>query len=285
MDVMRPYFAIFMAIVLVSCASQSTDLDKTAEEKKADIYYAQGSQDLKDRKYTEALDNLIKASELAPKDSLIQNNLGMAYYFKGQKQQAEDHLKKSIELDEKNSDAKNNLASLYYTQGKMAQAKELYLQVEKDLVYRHQYRIKYNLALLALKENQTDLAMQYLQDSVQENRDYCPAFYLMGKLETQRDNDYKAIEHFKAASSGPCVSEAAALFALAKTLEKIGDFDQARRKYLEVQARFIEGPYTSMAIKQLKILDDEEKRADNSANEKWQGEQNDLNKPMKAPQF
>src|SRR5690606_15241113 len=108
-------FFILAIWLVTGCSSQSIE---KPNEKKADLYYGQGTTDLYAKNYTQALKNLLKADELTPNNSKIQNNLGMAYYFKEQEKLALFHLTRAAEIDPTNTDAKMNIATIYFNSGK-----------------------------------------------------------------------------------------------------------------------------------------------------------------------
>ncbi len=68
-------------LVLTACSSKKADI----KSKQAELYFGAGTQSLMDQQYTEALKNLLEANKLDPENSDILNNLGMAYFFKGEK--------------------------------------------------------------------------------------------------------------------------------------------------------------------------------------------------------
>ena len=93
-----------LVLALSSCSSNQLK-EQTPEEKKAEVYYGQGTTELVRKNYAQALEYLTRAKELNSKDSKIRNNLAMAYYFRDQHELAEKELKAAINLDSKNSDA------------------------------------------------------------------------------------------------------------------------------------------------------------------------------------
>ncbi len=107
--------------VLASCASQNKK-ELSSAQKKAKLYFSQGTRNLVAQDYTKALSNLMEAVALDPDNSEIHNNLGMAYFFKNSRQKAVAHIKRSIQLDHKNTDAKLNLATIYMNEGNLSQA-------------------------------------------------------------------------------------------------------------------------------------------------------------------
>ena len=146
------YQALFLtltALVFSSCSSNKLQ-DQTPEEKKADVYYGQGTTELVNKNYQQALVYLLKAKDLNPKDTKIRNNLGMSYYFREQIGLAEEQLKKAVDLDDKNSDARMNLGSLYLAKKNYKEARVQFEKVAEDLTYQTQYRNYFNLAITSL---------------------------------------------------------------------------------------------------------------------------------------
>ncbi len=95
-----------IAIIFWGCASQSqNEKFKDPDYQKAMIHYQQGTEELVQKNYSDALRNLLKADEYYPKDDLIKNNLGMAYFMKGQMEKAKVQFQKALSLNVKNFDA------------------------------------------------------------------------------------------------------------------------------------------------------------------------------------
>ncbi|MCY4524401.1 MAG: hypothetical protein OXB84_06655, partial [Halobacteriovoraceae bacterium] len=91
------FASVIILLVLTGCGSVATK-KKSLSEQKADLFYSHGTQKLVAKEYTEALDYLIKANAISPWDSRINNNLGMAYFFKKKNNKAMTHLKKALEI-------------------------------------------------------------------------------------------------------------------------------------------------------------------------------------------
>jgi len=218
---MKNILAIFILIfIATSCSSNSKNKPKnlSESEKKAQLHYAHGTEKLVQKNYTMALNHLKKAVKADPNDPKIHNNLGMAYYFKGELGQATVHLSKAIDLDKENFDALNNLASIYYKQGKFQMAKAQYEKVLSHLDYPHLYRTHYNMALIYLREGSERKARIHLNKSIAESSDYCPSYFLLGKLEFNVKNFNSAYENFHKAGLGTCFKEVAPVFWKGKTL-------------------------------------------------------------------
>ncbi len=226
---------MIMMGVLNSCASKKDSV----EAKQAMLYFGAGTQSLMDQNYTEALTNLLKANELEPKNPDILNNLGMAYYFKGETELAIKYINQSLELNEQNSDARLNLASIYYQSGDIKRAEKLYLEVTKDLTYDKQARTYYNLGVLE-EEKRKNLngAEEYFKKALKEDINYCPAFLQLGLLRYKRKQFNTALKNFKDASSGSCYESPVAHYYYGMTLVDLRRFEDARIKFDEIDTHF-----------------------------------------------
>ncbi|MGZ3807639.1 MAG: tetratricopeptide repeat protein, partial [Bacteriovorax sp.] len=219
--------SLLLSSLLASCASNEL-AEKTVDQKKAELYYGQGTNDLVQKNYAQALINLVKAKELDPRDSQTRNNLGMAYYFREQPELAEKELLKAIDLDKKNTDALANLGSIYMEENRLKEAHALFDQVVQDLTYTNQFRNYYNLAILSLKEGDRKSAFLYLNKSVKEREDYCQAHFKLCELYTEEYKFKEALSSFKESSKGTCVAEPAPLYQQALVLMNLNRFEEAK---------------------------------------------------------
>jgi type IV pilus assembly protein PilF len=244
-------------LVVSACSSNSSKV----KIKQASLYFSSGTQSLLEQDYTQALTALLKANELSPNNSEILNNLGMAYYFKGEQDLAVRHLTHSLEIDDTNSDARVNLASIYYSAGKFNEAERLYKDVAKDLTYDKQARNLYNLGLLEM-QHKKDLvgAESYFKRSLKEDGTYCPSYYQLGLIQFERRQFNGALKNFKEASSGTCYDSPAPHYYQALTFVELGKFDEARIKFDEIDSRFKKSAFAVKARAKSLELNNFEKR-------------------------
>jgi Flp pilus assembly protein TadD len=220
---------LLLALLIVTTVSCSSRQDKSVEDKKADLYYGQGTNFLRAQEYTKALKSLIASNKYRPNDSKTLNNLGMAYYFKKSTTNAVIHLKRSIELDPKNSDTRMNIATIYLNQNKYDQAETQYKLILKDLVYENQYITYFNLASLELLRGNKEKAKTLLTESVVINENYCPAFYKLGKLAFDEGNYKHAKKMFREASMGLCYKIPEPQYYRALSMIKLNEYYEAEQ--------------------------------------------------------
>ncbi len=230
-----PIATVVSLLLLAACASNSAKV----KNKQAELYYSAGTQSLMQKQYTDALKALLKANELDPKNPEILNNLGMAYYFKGQKDMALRHLAEVLKHDEKNSDAKVNMASIYLREGKVRDAEALYKKVLQDLTYDKQARTLYNLGVIEAQYKKNSVSAEnYFKKSIKEDDNFCPSYYQLGLLQFNRRQFNTALRNFKEAGMGTCYESPAPQYYQALTLIELRRFDEARIKLDEVETRF-----------------------------------------------
>jgi Tfp pilus assembly protein PilF len=251
---------LFLTILtFVSCASKKNE----PNNRKAEIHYNYGTEELFNKNYTQAISHLLKAAELDPKNPDVHNNLAMAYYFKEQKDMTMKHVKLALQLNPKHTDALVNLASLYFEQGDLAQAEKLYNESLLDLTFEKHARTHYNLALIALKRNNEPMARHQLNLSLKQSEDYCPSWLQLGKLELKARRLKEATKHFHQARMGPCVNYPAPLYWQAAVLVEMGEFLNARIKLDELITRFANTEFYNLAqqkLTEITLLENGERR-------------------------
>lgn len=244
------FLLIILSIFLTSCASNK-EVEKSPTQKKALIYYSEGTQQLGKREYTKALKNLLEANKLSPENTQINNNLGMAYYFKGNKELAISYIKKAIKLDPKNTKARNNLASIHMNMNNLNLAEKQYKEILKDLVYEGQFNTYYNLGILNLKKGQKQQAINYFKQSINTYENYCPAHYELGKIAMDAGSYEKALQYFKDAGLGVCYNNPEPMYMQAMAMIKLGKYNRAQEKLETILGRFEKSKYSILARKKL----------------------------------
>ncbi len=241
---------IIISFFVFSCASQKSSMN----EKKADLFFGKGTNNLIKGDYTSALDHLIKASKLAPKRSDIHNNLGMAYYMKKSKRNALKHIKHSIKLDKNNTEAKSNLASIYLEAGKLDKASKFYRSILKDLTYQKHFKTYYNLGIISLKKNNVSNAKSYFKKSVAENNYSCNALYQLGMMSLKQKQYNEASNYFYKGTDGPCYNMEANHYYLGISYEKLGKIKEAIKTHKLIGKQFKQSKYYSLSQNKVSTL-------------------------------
>jgi type IV pilus assembly protein PilF len=257
---MKNVFKLALIAQLIISGCGSTSKKKEADNRRAGLHYAHGTEALVNKEYTTALDHLIKANKLRPNQSNVLNNLGMAFYFKKEQPRALKNLLLSLKADPKNSDARTNLASLYLEMNKLNKAEEHYRVVLLDLVYKHQYRVHYNLALVEKKRGSYDKSIVQLKKAIEIKEDYCPANFKMGNLAYRRYDYQTALKFYKDATKGSCYNLAEPHLKQAEAMIQLKKYTEARLKLTDVKNQFKGTRYDTLAKVKLNDLDNLEKQ-------------------------
>jgi len=89
----------------------------------------------KERKYTDALRELLNAEKLYAKDPFLQNELGIAYMAKKRPNLAVPHFKRALALKPDYAPAKNNLGTAYLELENWDAAISCFKEVAENLIY------------------------------------------------------------------------------------------------------------------------------------------------------
>lgn len=239
--------------VLLSCSTSQKN-EPSPEKKKATIYYNQGTNELVKKEYANALKHLLEARALDPKSSKIHNNLGMAYYFKKRPETAIKMIKKAIELDANNMDARMNLGTIYTNTGRFIEAKAQYEKILDNLTYNYQFKTYYNLGILNHKQGRKRRAINYYQQAVNENNNFCPAHRALGNIYFEYKDYEKSLKHYKDATMGTCYNNPINLYKQAQVLIKLKKYATAKLKLEEIMEKFSSGQIRNLASKDLKEI-------------------------------
>lgn len=246
-------FSLLALLIFSSCSIFKKD-ELKLNEKQARIYYFHGTKSLLNKKYTEALHKLMKAKKLAPKNSKIRNNLGMAYFFKKDNASAIYHLKKAAQLDPSNLDAQNNHAKVLFNLKKYDESLKKYKKLEKNLSYYNLFQIYYNIAFIYKVKNNIPVAKAYLKRSIAESANFCNAHFALGELylkEKKYDDAYKS---FFNSSKGTCYNSPKAHYYQAKTLIKQEKYVKAYSKFKEIKNKFSNTKFAKIAKKNIEHI-------------------------------
>lgn len=245
-------FFVCAAVLLASCASTNKGL--SVNERKADIYYAAGTEDLMAKRFTEALASLIQAVKLMPNVPAYWNNLGLAYGGKNELGRAEESWKKALSLDNKFTDAKVNLGALYMKQKRFRESEVLFRDALKDLVYPNMAQVHFNLALLYSEWKKRSLVEQHLQLAVKANENHCPAWYRLGQIQKDRGDFATAEKSLQKSVSGICFNNPEIHYEISALHLKARDTEKAKSKLIEIIQLFPQSEWARKAEVTLNMI-------------------------------
>lgn len=247
----RIWLCVLLTVLASGCATtEKRDLNT----RKGEVYLDAGTQSLIAGRYTDALSSLLNASKLLPENPSAWNNLGLAYYHKGDLERAEQSWKKAIAVDKTFTDARNNLGAFYLSQKRYAEAEAELKEAIKDLAYLKSHQVHYNLGLTYASQRKNLLAEQQFKLAVQANDNYCVAWYKLGQLQKQRGEFTEAAKSIKNSVSGPCFNNPEAHYEISNLYLKAREYSLAKNKLLEIIQLFPESDWARKAEVTLNLI-------------------------------
>lgn len=167
---------LFWLLVLAGCASTPDE-----SKQRAQLHLQIGTSLLGQGNYPGALKELLAAEKLDPKNHMVQNNLGLAFWVRARHKEAEKHLRQALELEPKYTDARNNLGRLLTELHRIDEAIALLKVAVEDLTYPSPEKSHYNLGFAYFKKGHFKSAKDTLLKSLEINRQNCPTMLLYGR--------------------------------------------------------------------------------------------------------
>ncbi len=143
-----------------------------------------------------ALEELLKAKDMDPKNADIENFLGLAYYGMQQYPLAIESYQNALKLNPKRSDVHNNLGLVYLDQQNYEQALNEFNACLQDLTYQKKQLPLTNIGLTYMDMGDYEKAMAALTRATEVAPDYAKSYYLIARIHQYRDNHREAIDYF-----------------------------------------------------------------------------------------
>jgi Tfp pilus assembly protein PilF len=167
---------VLLIFVLTACSTVSQrDRDRAA------LHLQIGTSHLMNGSYPAAMNELLIAERLDPKNPMIQNNLGLAYLVRGRAAQALEHINRALLLKPDYTDARNNQARVLIELGRYDEAIEAAQKTTDDLTFPNPEKPFFNIGLAYFKSDRFEQAKQAFQKSLEFQRDNCLAHNFLGR--------------------------------------------------------------------------------------------------------
>ena len=129
----------------------------------------------------QALAELLQAEKLDDSNPVIQNNLGLTYFFRDRLELAELHLRNAVDLKPSYSEALNNLGRILIERAKYKEATTEIQKVIDYLTYPTPERAYSNMGLAKFKQSDFEGAKKHFQKSIELQRENCMALTYYGR--------------------------------------------------------------------------------------------------------
>lgn len=166
---------VLAALSLIAC----TSFEKQHDE--ADLHLRIGTSYLQQGNYPLALRELLAAEKLDPKNELIENNLGLVYFFRERYEDSARHLKRAIEIKPEFTEARNNYGRVLIEVARYDEAIQQLNKVLSDLTYTETSKAWVNYGLVYFRRGDFMTARDKFAQAIQNNRDNCVGHTYFGR--------------------------------------------------------------------------------------------------------
>lgn len=244
----RLIFAIFLFLTGCSTFSQR-------DEVKANALLKVGASQLEAGDYPNALRTLLTAEKANPEDPYIQNDLGLAMYFRDRIDLAELHLRKAVDLKSSYTEARNNLGRILAERGKTKEAIQQLELAMQDLTYTKPARLSLNMGIALFRDKQYEKSRIYFKKTLEFGKDNCLAQNYLGRSFFE-EHDYKAAAEVLDRAVGFCQNSQfdEPHYYSALSHYQLGQKAQAESRLEEVIKLYSQGKYTEQAKSLLETI-------------------------------
>jgi type IV pilus biogenesis/stability protein PilW len=237
-------------ILLVSVFPACTSKENLAQQKEQSKAYRNlGEAYLRQGNYTAALRDLLKAESLDPSDYYVQDDLGLAYYYKGQAEKAIYHFQKALAIKDDYGPARNNLGNAYAEQKEWDKAIEQWKIVTSDLLYATPQFPYSNLGFAYYHQKQYGLSEKSFKKALTITPNFSKALYGLSQTYIAVGRVSEAIETLKVAvEKDP--EEVSLYFELAKAYILKRDYRRAYGAYIRVVQIDPDSPLADQALRE-----------------------------------
>ncbi len=242
------------AFALGGCAHTSPKKELTKTER-ARIYVEMANGLLDEGDPTSALENLFRAEAEDPKLPEIHHSKALVFFARKNYLEALKEAEKAVELAPNYSVAQGTLGKLLLDQGRLDEAVSHLNVAAADPVNREMFKPLSLLGVIYYKKNDFQKASEFFTRAIDSSpTSACIAYYYRGHLHLRDSQFDEAIRDYGQASTRFCAGFAEAQLAIGIAFEESKRFDQARKKFLEVEQRYPNSRSADQAMKRLRTL-------------------------------
>ena len=202
-----------------------------------------------------ALQYLSQAEQLEPNMPELHHSKALAFHLRNYPDLAIESARKSVQIYPRYMEANNTLGKLLLDAGKYSEAEAPLLVAANEPLNHDAYKSLTNLGILYYRTGEEDKALKSLDRAIVEApMQACVAHYYRGHLSLKRALFQDAVQHYEKATQKFCVSFTDAHIALGIAFERNGQYNQARKKFLEIRQNFPNTKIAEQATERLKHL-------------------------------
>lgn len=163
--------------VVSGCASAKPNRDK----EDANLHLQMGTTLFTNKKFPEALRELLAAEKLDPNNATVQNNLALTYFVRDRFDIAQKHVDRAVALMPTYTEARNNRARILIERGLFGEAIEEAKRATEDLTYQTPIRSWTNISLAYFRKGDFKNARDSATAALKIERGNCFAQTILGR--------------------------------------------------------------------------------------------------------
>jgi type IV pilus assembly protein PilF len=185
-------FALWLTFLWVGCATSRVDVQERvrALEDLGASYYRQGDTRL-------ALEKLLEAERLDPRNADIHHQLGLVYRDLREYDLSLDHFKRALALKREFPKAQNNLGTVYYFLEEWDQAIACFKKAADDILYKTPHFAYYNMGQAYYKKGDYQNSVECYQEALRLYPTYSPCYDALALTYEVLDRSDLAIQTYK----------------------------------------------------------------------------------------
>jgi tetratricopeptide (TPR) repeat protein len=169
--------SFLLAGLILACTTQNVAEQRAQAEAIKNL----GEAYLRQGKYRLALKQLKRAEELNSSDHIIQDDLGLAYYYLEEQDQAIRHFKQALALKDDYAWARNHLGNAYAKKEEWDKAIKEYKIVISDILYATPQFPLSNIGYAYYQKREYGLSERYYLKALKIEPDFIKALYGLGQ--------------------------------------------------------------------------------------------------------
>ena len=193
---MKRWGLIFCSLfLLLSC--QTALKRENSIDKKANYQIQIARAHLINCMYPQALAEMKKALSLQPDHYIINDKIGMVYFFMKQYDLAKRHFLKALRQRGDYTEARVNLAHTFIKKKKWTSALKELKKAEEDLTYHNPAEIYFAIGEVYFKQKKYSQAQKYLNSSLDINSQSCDILFYLGRIAFNQKKYKQAVQTFE----------------------------------------------------------------------------------------
>jgi len=217
---------LIITFSLIACAGRGLAVKK----ERAQAYREMGEAYMRQKSYTRALREFLRAELIYEQDPYLQINLGLAFMAKKEYEKAISHFQYTLKLKPDFSPARNNLGAAYMENENWNDAIECFVAVKNDLLYETPHFPLTNLGFIYYQSGDYNKSIKCYKEALELMPEFPKALHGLGLsyMKAERyDEAVKALE--KAVKKRP--KETRLHLDMGNAYRSIHEYDKAYKSF------------------------------------------------------